>query len=44
MMWRHSSSFVFNVLVDEVFVKFLVEFGWILDMMAESYVDGDVKA
>ena len=43
-MWRHSSSFVFDVLVDEVVVKFLVEFGWILDMMAESCVDVDVKA
>ena len=43
-MWWHSSSLVFDVLVDEVFVKFVVEFGWILDMMAKSYVDGDVKA
>ena len=42
--WRHSSSFVFNVLVDEVFVKFFIMFGWILDMMAESYVVVDVKA
>ena len=44
MMWWHSSSFVFDVLVDEVFVKFVVVFGWILDMMAKSYVDVDVKA
>ena len=27
-----------------MFVQFVVEFGWILDSMAKSYVDYDVKA
>ena len=35
---------MFNVVLVEVFVMFFIMFGWILDMMAESYVQCDVKA
>ena len=35
---------MFDDLLVERFVMFFILFGWILDMMAESYVLSDVKA
>ena len=35
---------MFYVWLDGMFVRFLFVFGWIMDVMAESYVLVDVKA
>ena len=43
-MWRHSSSFKFDVLLDGKFVQFELLYGLFLDVVAKSYVDIDVKA
>lgn len=43
-MWRHSSSFKFDVLLDGKFVQFVILYGLFLDVVAKSYVECELKA